>query len=46
MGSPILIRIVYKNDLGAYFSDWKTAMHFAYLTISKKNPSEAPPTIL
>lgn len=41
MDSPRLIRIIHKNDLSAYLGDWKNAMHFAYLTISRKNPSES-----
>jgi hypothetical protein len=35
------ISVVHKNDLGAYFGDWKNAMHFIYLPLARKNSVEA-----
>jgi hypothetical protein len=41
MSPQTQITITHKNDLGAYFSDWKTQMGIIYITIEKRDSEES-----
>jgi hypothetical protein len=41
MSSQRPVRIIHRNDLGAYLGDWKNAMQVMYSAITRRNPGEA-----
>lgn len=41
MSSQRPVRIIHKNDIGAYLGNWKNAMQVIHSAITRKNPGEA-----